>query len=268
MILIPDEVKSKIEDVRIQIESGTYTHRPKMKARSNIWTIFDEIIDDKENVVQHFYFCTKCHSIEYSYRSGGNTTQLLRHPCATPVGPSTVNIPSKDFQNLNLAAAKFVCLDFRPIYAVECPGLIEFVAAGFEIGKKYPTLKKDDFIANFPTRYLAKNCIKELAARAKMAIKVIFEESMKQGGFGCTLDLWTDNFKSNTYMAMTANVFLLRDTQIEQKRLVFHMDLVAEIVKSKDVIKERIINVFNDLGVGIQELKKYVTFTTDRYGTF
>lgn len=123
----------------------------------------------------------------------------------------------------------------------------------------------DDFLAQFPSRDVAKSVITDLAIRAKGAIKVIFEESIKQGDLDCTLDLWTDNFKSNTYMAMTANVFLLRDTCIEQKRLVFHMNLVADIVKSKQVIKERIINVFNDFGVGTQELNTNVTFTTDRY---
>lgn len=151
----------------------------------------------------------------------------------------------------------------RPFNAVECPGLQKLAEAAVEIGKKYPNIKLNDFLAQFPSRDVAKSVITDLAIRAKEAIKVIFEESIKH--LGCTLDLWTDNYKSNTYMAMTANVFLLRDTCIEQKRLVFHVNLVADIVKSKQVIKERIINVFNDFGVGTQELNTNVTFTTDRY---
>lgn len=65
---------------------------------------------------------------------------------------------------------------------------------------------------------------------------------------------------------MTANVFLLRETCIEQKSIVFHMGYVADIVKSKEVIKLRIIKVFGDFGVSVQDLKEKVTLTTDRYG--
>lgn len=256
-------MKTRANEYSSRIIDGIYSHRAKKNSRSNVWNIFHELIDDNGDVVDNFYFCTKCDSIEYSYRSGGNTTQLLRHPCITPSSVA-VNINPKDIDNLKQATAKFVCLDLRPYNAVECIGLRELVMAGVEIGKKFPTIKSADFFSQFPSRYSTKGVIADMAIRAKSAISVVFEESIKQGGLGCTLDLWTDNFKSNSYMAMTANVFLLRDTHIEQKRLVFHMGLVEDIVKSKQVVKTRIINVFNDFGVNADGIKKHVTFTTDR----
>lgn len=63
---------------------------------------------------------------------------------------------------------------------------------------------------------------------------------------------------------MTANMFLVVEDGIIQKRVVFHMGRIEEIVKSKEVIRARIIEVFRDYGLAEDEIKKYVTFTTDR----
>lgn len=157
-----------------------------------------------------------------------------------------------------------MCLDFRPINAVEGRGLHELVAASVQIGKKYPNMKMEDFFQRFPSRYVTKSVIHDVATSAKETIKVLFAESIKQSGLGCTLDLWSDDFKSNSYMAMTANLLLLREDCIQQKPLVFHMGLVPDTVKSKTVIKDRVVDVFKDFGVGQQELKANVVFTTDR----
>lgn len=99
---------------------------------------------------------------------------------------------------------------------------------------------------------------------AKDLIKILFEKSKTNGGFGCTIDLWSDRYKHFTYMAMTANMFLVEENETTQKRVVFHMGLIEEIVKSKAVIRTRIIEVFRDYGLAEEEIKKYVTFTTDR----
>lgn len=167
-------------------------------------------------------------------------------------------------ERLKKAAAKFVCIDIRPFYAIECSGLQDLLLAANEIGKKYPQMSADEFLKLIPSRNTVKATVTDGADYARDAFKILFRESIQQGGLGCTLDLWTDSYKSNTYMAMTANVLLIRATCVEQKRLVFHMGHVTDIVKSKGVIKSRIIEVFDDYEVTAQEIKEYVTFTTDR----
>lgn len=229
-----------------------------------VWKVLHLLIDDKNEVIQQFFFCTKCESILYSPRTSGCTTQLLRHPCIEPVQNSDMKITPADNEQLKIAAAKFICLDLRPFYAIECPGLRELICTGFELGKKYPTMTKEDFLNNLPSRYTVQGLITDQAGLSKNQIKIFFKEAIEQGGLGCTLDLMSDKHKSNSYMAMTANVFLLRDTSIEHKRVVFHMGLVANIVKSREVIKSRIIEVFSEFEVSSDEIRDKVTFTTDR----
>lgn len=204
-----------------------------------------------------------CENIVYSARSSGNTTQLLRHSCVESIETET-KIDPRDFEKLKKSGAKFVCLDLRPLNAIECPGLKELVSTGFELGQKYPTMTKDQFLQNFPCRKTVKGVVNDEACSSKAEIKMILREAIDQNGLGCTLDLWKDKYKSNTYMAMTANVFLLRDTGIELKRVVLHLGMIPEIVKSQRVIKLRIIEVFDDYAVSEGEIRDNITFTTDR----
>lgn len=101
-------------------------------------------------------------------------------------------------------------------------------------------MKTENFLQIFPSRKSVKTVITKEAQRAKEAIKILFREAIKQNGFGCTLDLWTHKFKS--------------DTGINQKSVVFHMGYVDDIVKSKQVIKFRVIDVFHDFEVSMEEM--------------
>lgn len=68
MICITDEVKTKIAEYVSRIKDETYTHRPKeKKMRSNVWKVFHEIIDDMGNVIENFYYCPQCETVEYSH---------------------------------------------------------------------------------------------------------------------------------------------------------------------------------------------------------
>lgn len=63
---------------------------------------------------------------------------------------------------------------------------------------------------------------------------------------------------------MTANMFFAEEKELTQKRFVFHMGKIDETVKSRAVVRARIIEVFRDFDMSEADIKKYVTFTTDR----
>lgn len=254
----------RIIELRENLNSNLFSHRKNNDARSSIvWNIFHIIIDDKGDDVDQFYYCTECTEIKY-IRSDGSTTQLLRHSCVQTTDESTTKFHSKLIENLNKAAAKFICLDLRPMNAVEGEGLRELFMAGIKLGQKYPKVNALTLLNKFPSRKSVKTVITAEAHEAKQIIKAIFKSGIAEGGFGCTIDLWSDNHKHNSYMGMTANVFVSTDECIEQKRIVFNMEHITEIVKSKELIKSKIISVFNDFDISQDEIREFITFTTDR----
>lgn len=243
-----------------------YSHEPKKGARgSPIWNTFHLIFNSDGDEVDGFYFCIKCTKVVYSPHTVlGNTSQLLRHACVSKES-SNFTINANEFDRLKRDAAKMVSLDLRPLKSVECPGLLDLVMDGVSLGKKYPDMTIDDLKKVFPTRNTVKSTLKSEAKIAKDSIKALFQKAIENGGFGCTLDLWSDNYKYRSYLAMTANMFLLEGDAIVQKRIVFEMTEIDEIVKSKAVIRQKIIDVFADFGLSEEDIKNYVTFTTDRY---
>lgn len=64
---------------------------------------------------------------------------------------------------------------------------------------------------------------------------------------------------------MTANIWLVEENEMVQKRVVFYMGEIDEIVKTKAVVRTRAIEVLNGYGLTEEEIKEYVTFTTNRY---
>lgn len=249
-----------------KIKSKLYSLRKKQDGRSSIvWDFFHFIVDENGVAIEQFYYCIECGQIKYM-RTGGSTTQMLRHPCinAKVAGESSTKIDANSVEKLNRAAAKFICLDLRPMNALEGDGIRELFMAGIELGKRYPKVNTENLMAHFPSRKSVKTIIAAEANDAKQNIKAIFRSAILEGGFGCTIDLWSDKYKHNSYMGMTANVYVSTDKCIEQRRIVFNMEHISEIVKSKELIKSKIIEVFNGFDVSKEEIKSFVTFTTDR----
>lgn len=258
---------ARIIELKEKINSGSYSHRPKSNARKSVvWSIFNEIVDEDGAIINNFFHCTDCQAINQSIK--GTTTQLLRHPCVRKLMPSAsgdrVKIDQIDFDNLKTATAKYVCLGLHSFYSVECPGFQDVIMAGVKLGQKYPDITRDDLLSCLPGRKAIKNAVIREAMESKEHIKCLFKKSIRSGGMGCTLDLWTDKYKHNTYMAMTAHFCTVEDTSIEQNRIVFYMGNIADIVKSKAVIKSKIVEVFADFGLTEAEIKNLVVFTTDR----
>lgn len=262
--VVTDEYENRCGEIKQNIESGEYSHRAKSDFRSPAWNCFHEIFDDEDKLVKHFTYCTKCQTVKYCRI--GSTTQLLRHTCVAQTIPSSeeMKIERTDFENIKKAAAKFVCLDLRPYNAVECPGFYEIVMAGVKLGQKYPNLSKSDLLNNFPKRKAIKEMVASDAIDSKERMKGLLNTAIKQGGIGCTLDLWTDKYKHNAYMAMTANFYEVLGDKIKQRRFVFYMGNITDIVKSKALIKSKIIEIFGDFGITETQISTCVVFTTDR----
>lgn len=215
---------AEVEMTQVEIEAQmfvNYVHEEKKNARhSPIWNTFHKIFNNDGDEVIGFYYCIKCNKVVYSpHAVSGSTAQLLRHGCILKE-PPRMEINQTEFDVLKKAAAKLVALDLRPLQTVECPGLQGLVMAGVNLGKKYPDMTIDDLRRVFPSRNTIRSTLESEAQGAKDSIKILFRKAIENGGFGSTLDLWSDSYKYNSYLAMTANMFLLEGDSIVQKRVV------------------------------------------------
>lgn len=261
--------------------SKEYTHSQRQKrARSEVWKKFHEIRNATDEVVKNFYFCLQCETVIHSASTDGNTNAFHRHECRDSdeemgakkkkkkTSSKPILITNDDKAALKLATAKLICKDLRPYHVIDCPGTFDLCSAAMNFGQKHPTATDDDLKRALPTRNTAKAAIAEVANTVREKIRKILEKSKEHGGFAATTDNWTDNHMHNTYMCVVVHVKIATELEIKKYSFVIHTNIITDLVKSKKVIVGRLVDVFRLYGLNIDEIKKFVTFVSDRGSNF
>lgn len=163
---------------------------------------------------------------------------------------------------LKIAAAKFVCRDLRPYHAIDCPGLFDLCAATMKFGQRYATATDEDLKKSMPTRNAVKATVSEVASTVREKIKTILQKSREYGGFGATTDNWTDNHLHNSYICVVVHTRIATELRIKKYNFVLHTNIITDLVKTKKVIVDRIVDVFAEYGFNAADVKQFVTFTT------
>lgn len=85
------------------------------------------------------------------------------------------------------------------------------------------------------------------------------------GGFACTSDIWTDNFKRKSYLSIIAHYYLLIDGKIVSKVRIINMNTVNEEKRGINIFNE-MVNIFSEFKITKTEIEGKITFVTDRGG--
>lgn len=122
-----------------------------------------------------------------------------------------MKIHEKDQEELKESCVYFVANDMRPFHAVESVGMKRLLETVMNITKKYPMITRDDLNRILPCRKTVVNRTKEKAETIRQHITQLFLLAIANvGGFSCTTDMWTDNYKRGKYICLTAQDDFLR----------------------------------------------------------
>lgn len=268
--------------MKLKLSSKVYTHCQRRKrCRSVVWDKFHEIREvTTDELIENFYFCLGCCSVVYSASTDGNTNAFRRHECIESDeemdgkkrrkknNGKTIMIKEDDKRALKIATAKFITKDLRPIRSIDCPGIFDLCSACMRFGQKYPTATDEVLKGALPTRNTAMAAISEVANSVWGKIKMIIEKTKKHGGFAATADNWTDNHIHNTYICIVVHAKIATELEIKKYSFVLHTDIITDLVKTKQVIVQRIVDVFGEYGLNAHDVKKFITFVTDRGSNF
>lgn len=210
------------------------------------------------------------------------TTPLLRHTCkpianqltidqfVTADGkPKPIKISSKHEQSLRESMSKFVSCDLRPFKAVEGFGLNALLCAAFELGRSYPNMTTTQFQNVLPSRATVQRYMEIKSTSAREMLTVKLQTAFKSfGGFACTTDLWTDNHRQITYLAITGHISVLYDTHIAHEAYTLCVEEIQEAVKSMEVVEFQILKTMASYGFSAEDVKSGIHFVTDRGSQF
>lgn len=254
------------------------------KNNSRVWKYIHNVYDENQNIVNHFYICSNCSNVITN--ESASTTPFIRHIDACTiekkqipitqyatklvgdVTQNTVKVSMQYRQNLKSGMSQYICHDLRPFASVEGKGFVEAMFAAFELGQASPNLKRDDFFRVLPGRTTIQKDIETKVDLAKKKVKSKLQHAYQEfGGFACTSDLWSDDFRQKNYITVTAHVSVLGEDEISHERYIIGVKEVKEVVKTKEVIEEHILDILSWYDFSENDAKS-IFFVTDRGSNF
>lgn len=251
------------------IDSGMWQINKKQKhARSDVWNYIYEVYDGEDRV-DNAYYCNVCHKALYNFYERGNTSLFKRHACQKVDDKKVKLLIRPEIKTeFKSAAANFVSKDLRPYLAIEGEGLFDLLSTAMKFGQSYKKATIDDLRQVLPSRNTVRAHLEKEAIDIKAKIKSILQKAKEIGGFAVTSDTWTDKYRRLTYICLVAHCNIVTEKGIERHCLTLYVDQITELIKSKKVVVDYILNVLREYGFSKEDVKQFVTFVTDRGSNF
>lgn len=178
--------------------------------------------------VPNVNWCTSCKEVVFNPAYDGGTNYLRRHKCHKSRQISSYMPPKRkmkfsktDEQSIRKACVDLIAKDIRPFKAIEGVGLRCLLHSVLALAKKYPIISKDDLDRLLPSRTTIETDLNKKAQSIRQYITQLFLLTIANvGGFSCTTDMWTDNYKHEKYICFTAHInFFEKDEFISENFL-------------------------------------------------
>lgn len=244
--------------------------RHSKKVTSKVWNSFQVvgIVTNGIKNLTNFAQCKNCmRFVQYHLSS---TTQLSRHKCDSRTQTTIEQclrprVTKENIRTIRDAAAKFIALDIRPFYALEGDGLRDLLLTFAKITKKYGNLTATEIEHLLPLRMTISRHIHDKFLQSKVIMINDFNRALEfLGSFSCTTDIYTDCYKSNSCLGITAFLNLVVNEKIVQKRYVMNLDKLDAVSKTGDVIFEAIKLCFASFQISEEQMIKQIIWVTDR----
>lgn len=261
------------DDIKKKIDEEEYFLKPKV-GKSEIWKRFKQVFDKDDVLVPDVIACDNCHKVFRfdSHKTG--TSTLLKHKCMPSSkgaqGKSidsffkeketvpSVQKPSQEDKKIIIEKiTKFVCRDLRSFNIIKGKGFQELAQSLISLGSRCGDMDVKDVLPD-PTT-VSRN-IHQIAQNIRDEVKEELGNTIEKWGGAVTLDLWTDDYKKNSYLCMTIHYINDKWDLIDR---VLHTTLWdSNQKKTGDNIKPIVIQNLEKFG--ISEQFENLIYVTDR----
>lgn len=254
-----------------------YDRKNANKIKSKVWQLFTLIFDKRDNkLIENYVRCQRCS--KFVAYNGVTTSKLLNHKCQNLSQPTIQGFLSisnnngakfskNDIDAVRDAAAKFVVKDIRPFYAVEGEGLQDLIKTIAKINRKHPNLSDADIERLIPSRKVVRSHVDVKGILAQEIIKKDLVRAIETtGGFCLMIDLYTDKFKSNSYLGMVAKLNFIEGDEIYRRVYVLNLDVMRSVQKRGEEVRNEIIKILKKFDLTEQHMIENITWITDRGG--
>lgn len=186
---------------------------------TELWKSFDLIFcANTNNKIPGFFVCKKCKKV-FRYNTKNGTSNPLqhfkqRHDSSQENLDNFVekkrsfSMTSSERDRLIRASVQYVTKDIRPYKAIEGEGMIDLLHTIWNLGEKYGSVARNELTEILPCATTVSRQVRKLAKEKKedltRRLSSIFSKSLF---IGITCDIWQDDYKHLSYLAITSHFY-------------------------------------------------------------
>lgn len=201
------------EDIAEKLMRNEYTISKKRDRKSIVWEVYGHILNENGETIPGFVGCKNCHHV--AKYAGQSTTNLLSHSCVKVLktGPKNeVKITTEDKKSVLNACTQMCIRDLRPFTIVDGNGFLETARLLVKMGARYG--EHVDVKYMVPASTTVGNSVDSIVEKIIPEIKADIENT-ENVVFGCTTDLWTDDYQKRGFIGVTIQ-YIKADKMIER----------------------------------------------------
>ncbi len=208
--------------------------------KSGVWEAFG-IVYDRNNVKLDYATCKSCNKV-YTFKTSTGTVTISKHKCPVPASEVAAAkvffkkhiVTKQEKETITTVAADYCATDMRPFESLSGLGLKALIQTTLDIGSSSTgRVTIDELLAN-PTT-VSRN-VDSRGRNGREKLTLVLNKHFDLGlNVACTLDLWMDAVKKNSYMSITIHYI---DEMFNLYARMLHVKPVEEASHTTEMVLE------------------------------
>lgn len=259
-----------MDKLKAKLANGELFKVPNASGKAALWNNFDIITNAENKPIGHVQ-CRNCSTIlAYDSKKTGSS-HLQRHVdrgCAVASASASQKqlsmsnffskpVPANVKSQVTEKCVDFCCEDIRPFRTVAGPGFTKLAQELINIGATHGRLSAEKVLPD-PTT-ISRRCL-DMAATQREKLVAEIKEVLCSVNVGMTTDMWTDDYRKVSYMAITCH-FVTPDYQLKSNVLttaMFPSEEAKTAVNIRTELQQQLVSV---LGFEASVMNKVVWVT-------
>ncbi len=176
--------------------------------KSGVWQVFG-IVYDRSNVKLDYATCKSCNKV-YTFKTNTDTATISKHKCPVPTSEVAAAkvffkkhiVTKQKKETMTVVAADYCAIDMCSFEFLSGLGLKVLIQIALDIGSSNTGRVTIDKLFANPTT-INRN-VDSRAWNGRKKLTFILKKHFDSGlNMACTLNLWMDSVKKNSYMSIT-----------------------------------------------------------------
>jgi len=208
--------------------------------KSGVWETFG-IVYDRSNVKLDYAAC-KSYNKVYTFKTSTGTATISKHKCPIPASEVAAAkvffkkhiVTKQEKETMTATAADYCATDMHPFESLSGLGLKALIQTALDIESSSTSRVTIDELLTNPT--IVSRNVDSRVRNGREKLTLVLKKHFDSGlNVACTLDLWMDAVKKNSYMSITIHYI---DEMFNLYTRTLHVKPIEEASHTTEMVLE------------------------------